>query len=136
MIRKVSNISKRFEIGFKLRTVEHFVGFFTQAVYGRPFFIFFYFLCDINKNWSSYRELHQNSLNTIAFEIGPKLRPTDGARGAWALNGDSKVEGASRESPLNLELLFNVDEHSTSCVRMDVLQYEEGLKSISLFLRA
>ena len=32
-------------------------------------------------------------------------------RGAWVLNGDSKVEGASRESPQNLEFLFNVDEH-------------------------
>ena len=60
-------------------------------------------------------------------------------RGAWALNGDSKVEGASgasRELQQNLELLFNVDELLTSCVRMDVLQHEEGLKSISLFLLA
>ena len=39
-----------------------------------------------------------------------------GAYGIEALNGASKVEGASRESPQNLELLFNIDEHSTSCV--------------------
>ena len=60
-------------------------------------------------------------------------------RGAYdieALNVASKLEGASRVSSQNLELLFNIDEHLTSCVRMDVLQYEEGLKSISLFLRA
>ena len=43
-----------------------------------------------------------------------------------ALNGASKVEGASRESPQNLKLLFNIDEHLTSCVRMDVRQYEES----------
>ena len=76
------------------------------------------------------------------FEIGQKLRPTDGRAvptiSSWtrALNGASKVEGASRESPQNLEFLFNIDENLTSCVRMDVIQYEEGLKSISLFLRA
>ena len=46
------------------------------------------------------------------------------------------MEGASRESSQNLELLFNVNEHVTSCVRMDVIQYEEGLKSIiALFAR-
>ena len=51
-------------------------------------------------------------------------------------HGRSKVEGASRESPQNLEFLFNIDEHLTSCVRMDVLHYEESLKLISFFLRA
>ena len=42
------------------------------------FFHFFYFLCNINKSWSSYRKWPQNSLGTIGFEIWPKLRPTDG----------------------------------------------------------
>ena len=51
-------------------------------------------------------------------------------------HGRSKVEGASRESLQKLELLFNIDEHLTSCVRMDVVQYEKSLKSVSLFLRA
>ena len=44
------------------------------------------------------------------------------------------MEGASRELPQNLEFLFNIDEHSTSCVRMDVVQYGESFKSISLFI--
>ena len=30
------------------------------------------------------------------------------------------MEGASRELPQNLEFLFNIDEHLTSCVRIDV----------------
>ena len=65
-------------------------------------------------------------------EIATYRRP----RGAWALDGDSKVEGALRESPQNLEFLSNIHEHFRRCVRMDVLQYEKRLKSVSLFFRA
>ena len=45
-------------------------------------------------------------------------------RGAYdieALKGAFKVEGASRESPQNLDFFFNIDEHLTSCLRMDNL---------------
>ena len=87
---------------------------------GRPhrgsspsFFIFFYFSGDTNQNWPSYREWPQISLGTIGFDIGPKLRPTDGPRGACdieALNGASKV-GASRDCSLNCYFLTDFDKN-------------------------
>ena len=56
----------------------------------------------------------------IGFEIGPKLRPTDGrAVPELSMLIQRWREGASRESSQNLEVLFNVNEHLTSCVRMD-----------------
>ena len=59
-------------------------------------------------------------------------------RGAWALNGDSRFQGGGCLAQIVTEFRIIVvrNEHLTSCVRMDVLQYEEGLKSISLFLHA
>ena len=108
-----------------------------SRIRGRTFFIFFIFYAiSIKIGYPIENDLRILQVPLVLKSDQNCDQTNRRPRGAWALNCDSKVESASRELRQNLELLFNIDEHLPSCVRMDVLQYEDSLKSISLFLRA
>ena len=90
------------------------------------FFIFFIFQAiPIKMMTSEFFRYHWfwNRIKIATYRRPSGAYDTELDTGA---HGAAKVEGASRESPQNLELLFNIDEHLTSCVRMGVLQYEES----------